>query len=297
MIDILTQRMPILIRILKMFEAKIILDSLSLRGSRLITMELTYPRFIHAEFMTHRMFSRNAASSRAIPTRKMIKMVEKNPAMPVYWGKNKRGMVAGEEIDTKEAAESIWLGARDSAVLYAKMLYQEGLHKQIVNRLLEPWKNITVICTATEWGNFYGLRRHEDAQPEIHLLADLMYKAQEESEPQSLKSDEWHMPYISKEDWDTAISQSTHGQSVAEAFYVVRNVSVARCARVSYLTHAGKRDLDKDLELFKRLTTGSDHGHWSPFEHVAMPLDNPNERSGNFVGWKQYRKMFEGECQ
>ncbi len=267
-----------------MFEAKIILDSISLRGSRLITMELTYPRFIHAEFMTHRMFSRNAASSRAIPTRKMIKMVHSNPAMPVFWGKNKRGMVAGDEIENTEKAMDIWIDARNSAVEYARKLYELGLHKQIVNRVLEPWKNITVICTATEWSNFYGLRRHEDAQPEIHYLADLMYKAQEESEP---KLRVWHLPYV----WN--FEEENLSKLDLDDW---KKISVARCARVSYLTHDGKRDLEKDLELFERLTTGSDHGHWSPFEHVAVS-EEAGYRSGNFVGWRQYRKMFKGECQ
>lgn len=280
------------------FKAKVILDSVSKAGARLITMELTYPRFIHAEFMTHRMFSRNAASSRAIPTRKMIKMVEDNPAMPVYWGKNKKGMAAIEELkDTNIAlAKHAWLKARDSAVRSAKCLYELGAHKQIVNRVLEPWKYITVICTATEWNNFFGLRRHEDAQPEIHHLADLMFEAQEKSEPKLIEQS-WHMPYITEEDWTIAIDNSSHGQSVHGAFFELRDISVARCARVSYLTHDGKRDHTKDLKLFQMLLTGSGHGHWSPFEHVARPFSNPERRSGNFVGWKQYRKEFKGECQ
>ncbi len=263
------------------FKANIVLDSVSPAGARLITMELTYPRFIHAEFMTHRMFSRNAASSRAIPTRKMIKMVENDPAMPVYWGKNKRGMSANEEIETKEEAKSIWLDARTCAVEYAKFLHKEGLHKQIVNRVLEPWKYITVICTATQWSNFFGLRRHEDAQPEIHHLADMMYKAQKMSKPQERI---WHIPYIQEDEQDLSTD-------------IKCEIGTARCARVSYLTHNGKRDIEKDRTLYQRLLTGGDYGHWSPFEHVARGADRKNYKSGNFVGWEQYRKMFKGECQ
>ena len=247
-------------------------------------MELTYPRFIHAEFMTHRMFSRNAASSRAIPTRKMIQMVEEDPAMPVYWGKNIRGMAAKEELQEPRLtmAKNHWLSARDVMVGYAKDLgLSMKAHKQIVNRLLEPWKHITVICTATEWDNFYGLRRHEDAQPEIHHLANMMFEARDKSTPTNRV---WHLPYIQEDEADIALD-------------IKKKISVARCARVSYLTHDGKRNIDKDLTLYDRLLTGSGHGHWSPFEHVALAAINPIHRSGNFIGWKQYRKMHKGECQ
>lgn len=262
-------------------KATIILDSISPAGARLTTMELTYPRFIHAEFMTHRMFSRNAASSRAIPTRKMIRMVEEDPAMPVYWGKNKKGMAAKEEIGEIGIAKSMWLKARDEAVYYAHCLKNLGVHKQIVNRIVEPWKHITVICTATEWSNFYGLRRHEDAQPEIHRLADLMFEGQEKSEPVERL---WHIPYIQEDEQNLTLD-------------IKCKVAAARCARVSYLTHTGKKEIEKDLVLHDRLLTGSGHGHWSPFEHVAKAVRNPQHRSGNFIGWEQYRKMFKGECQ
>ena len=265
------------------FKADIILDSISKAGVRLITMELTYPRFIHAEFMTHRMFSRNAASSRAIPTRKMIKMVREDPAMPVYWGKNKRGMCADEEIDAGKIgyAKIAWIDAMMEATDRAMGMYQMGLHKQIVNRIIEPWKYITVICTATQWSNFFGLRRHKDAQPEIHHLAEMMFKAQRRSKPQERI---WHIPYIQEAEKDLSID-------------IKCEISTARCARVSYLTHDGKRDIEKDRLLYQRLLTGSDHGHWSPFEHIARGHETKRHKSGNFVGWEQYRKMFEGECQ
>lgn len=264
-----------------MFSAKVIKDSVNpFNGVRLITMELTYPRFIHAEFMTHRMFSRNAASSRAIPTRKMIKMVDENPAMPIFWGKNKRGMSADIEIGDKGIADAIWISAKDEAVRSARALYEIGAHKQIVNRILEPWKFITVICTATQWSNFFALRRHEDAQPEIHHLANLMWDAQQASQP---KEELWHIPYIQEDEEDLELD-------------VKLRVATARCARVSYLTHDGKRSIEKDLELHQRLMTGSGHGHWSPFEHCAKAVGDMASY-GNFVGWKQYRKMHDGECQ
>lgn len=281
------------------FKAKIILDSINPHnGIRLVTSELTYPRFIHAEFMTHRMFSRNAASSRAIPSKKMIGMVEESPAMPVYWGKNKRGMSAKEELVEPHLtmAKNHWLGARSVMVGYAKDLcFNMKLHKQITNRILEPWKYITVICTATNHSNFFALRDHEDAQPEIAHLARLWKVAQDESEPVERI---WHIPYIQDDEQDLDLE-------------LRRKIGVARCARVSYLTHDGVRSIDKDVELYERLLSGSGHGHWSPFEHVAKATDEMEVRRnfydgtkgpapiwcGNFQGWIQFRKMQRGECQ
>lgn len=275
-----------------MFKAKVILDSINpYNGVRLITMELTYPRFIHSEFMTHRMFSRNSASSRAIPIEKMIKMVQTNPAMPVFWGKNKKGMSADAQLDDISRCKSLWLKGRDRAVLTAKAMLDAGLHKQITNRVLEPWLWHTVICTATEWSNFFALRDHEDAQPEIAHLARLMREAQSKSIPET---NEIHLPYIVDEDYSDAVDFSE--TDLVESLF---KVSSARCARVSYLTHDGKREISKDLELFDKLVTGSGHGHWSPMEHPALAIDEMTEMdwSGNFRGWMQYRKTFKGESQ
>jgi thymidylate synthase ThyX len=267
------------------FSAKIILDSTNCcTGTRLITSELTYPRFIHAEFMTHRVFSRNAASSRAIPTRKMIEMVKENPAMPVYWGKNRRGMSAGEEITDIAASKELWLEARDRAVEIAEKMRDLKMHKQIVNRILEPWKWMTVIVTATQFSNFFALRDHADAQPEIAHIARMWKVAMDESKSEFR---EWHIPYIQDDEQDLPLDTRL-------------KISTARCARVSYLTHDGVRSIHKDLELHQRLLTGGDTGHWSPFEHPARAIITPdgvNQYSGNFLNWEQYRKMHKGECQ
>lgn len=285
-----------------MFKAKIILDSInSNNGIRLVTSELTYPRFIHAEFMTHRMFSRNAASSRAIPARKMIDMIRNDPATPVFWGKNKRGMCAKGELEgyELELAKELWLhDARDRALHYAERLRELGLHKQLLNRILEPWKWITVICSATEFSNFFALRDHEDAQPEIQHLACLWKVAFDNSIPLRRATGEWHIPYIQDDEQDLPLETR-------------QKMGVARCARVSYLTHDGVRSVDKDLVLYERLLTGSGHGHWSPFEHVAQATSLRETRlnfktwenetgpiwCGNFQGWIQYRKLHIGECQ
>jgi thymidylate synthase ThyX len=262
------------------FQAKIIQDSIAPCGSRLTTIEAVYPRFIHAELMTHRMFSRNAASSRAIPIKKVIEKVKTDPAMPIFWGKNKRGMSPIAEVDNPDEAKRLWLEARDKAVEMAEQLATMKVHKQVSNRILEPFVWMTTIITATQWSNWESLRLHQDAQQEISFLAQFIRQARDESIPLER---EWHLPYSS-------ISEiAEHGLET------MKKVCVARCARVSYLTHDGKRDIAKDLELHQRLLTGSGHGHWSPFEHIARALYTPL-RSGNFIGWEQYRKMHQGEC-
>lgn len=262
------------------FQATIIEDSIAPCGARLITIEATYPRFIHSELMTHRAFSRNAASSRAIPIRKVIDKVKSDPAMPIYWGKNKRGMSPIAEIEDPAVAQALWLEARDKAVEMAEQLSSLKVHKQVVNRILEPFVWMTTIITATQWSNWESLRLHQDAQQEIAYLATLIKGAREASTPTAR---EWHLPYV--DDFEL----QEHGLEAC------KKISVARCARVSYLTHDGKRDIEKDLVLHQRLLTGSGHGHWSPFEHVARALYTPLQ-SGNFRGWEQYRKMHVGEC-
>ncbi len=266
------------------YEAKILLDSQGpTLGTRLTTWELTYPRFVHAEFMTHRMFSRNAASSRAIPIEKMIERVMEDPAMPVWWGKNQKGMQAQEELSPSDAAyaRATWLSQRDSAVSAARYMIDLNVHKQITNRLLEPWMWITVICSATTFSNFFHLRCHPDAQPEIKYLADMMQAEYYSHKPTRVEEGDWHLPLIQDDEHETFTTS------------YLKKLSVARCARVSYLTHDGRRDHDADIQLHDRLVSS---GHWSPFEHVAQ-VGDIGRTSGNFRGWLQYRKEFEHEHQ
>jgi len=262
-----------------MYEAKIILDSINEYGNRLTTFELTYPRMIHSEFMTHRLFSRNSSSSRAIPIKKLRQKIIDDPVKPVWWGKNQSGMQAKSEVGVLDKAKSemIWLMARDLAVEYSIALEAIGLHKQIVNRLLEPWMWITVICTATEYDNFFQLRCHEDAQPEIQEIARMMRIIYDSHIPELLEIGRWHLPYISEED--------SKEYSIEEQ----KKLSVARCARVSYLTHDGEHNPEKDLALYKYLW---ESGHYSPFEHQARSSYD-NMKSGNFSGWVQHRKEVE----
>jgi len=268
------------------YSARIILDSMSPSGVRLTTLEARYPRLIHAEMMTHRVFSRNAASSRAIPIKKMIAAVRDEPAMPIYWGKNQAGMSARAQIEgpALEAARAEWQRALDNALASVERLSHSDidLHKQLVNRILEPFSWITVIITATEWSNFFTQRCHEDAQPEIHHIAELMLAAYRESSPHEIALEQWHLPLV--QDDERSMDAAT-----------LCKLSVARCARVSYLTHEGTRDIAKDIELYDRLLGGGANGHWSPFEHVATPLVDPRIESGNLRGWKQFRKLFAQE--
>ena len=285
--------------------AKIIADSISDSQIRITTMELCYPLIAHAEFMTHRMFSRNAASNRAIPTRKIIDQVEKNPFVPTYWGKNQPGMQAIEKLRDMEMqhCESDWYDAAENAIKSAKYLASQGLHKQIANRLLEPFQHIKVIVTATEWDNFFKLRLAHDAQPEIQELARCMKEAIDSSTPKLLNTGDWHLPYVDVDEhrhYDCGTEYST---------LEVIKCSVARCARVSYLNHDNENpDIEKDIALADRLLEA---GHMSPFEHQATPMKYTHYReceqkwekgvthtdrisrqwSANFRGWIQYRQL------
>lgn len=259
----------------------IIKDSLSLStGKRITTFELQYPRFIHAELMTHRMFSRNSASSRAIPTATLIKRMKEDPAMPVHWGKNQPGMQARAELGEYDKAECIesWLEARDIMIEYAELLNNIGLHKQIANRILEPWMNITVLVTATEYANFFAQRCHPDAQPEFQALATEMKKQYDANKPDPVACGGWHIPFDEPSESD-----------------IVRRIKIAvgRCARVSYLTHDGVRDPQADVDLYDKLRTANPP-HMSPFEHVASAYMDAQSSSGNFIGWLQYRHQLFG---
>ncbi len=260
-----------------MIQAKVLCDSIN-NGARLTTMELTYPRFIHAEYMTHRMFSRNAASSRAIPVEKLIQRVIDNPVIPIHWGAAQKGMQADSEIplDKQADAQEIWLKARDQMIDAARALLNLGLHKQIANRLLEPWMHITIIHSATSWDNFFKLRCHPAAEPHMQALAYEMRDAYQgcldrEIQASTPQEREWHCP-LTGFPGDEDLSDQE-----------LRLVSVARCARVSHLTHDGTRDVKADLGLAERLRT---NGHYSPWEHVAHAEAG---RWGNFEGWKQLR--------
>lgn len=270
--------------------AKIIADSVGLYGgsrSRLITLQLRYPRLVHSELMTHRVFSRNASSSRAIPVAKMIEQVRNDPAAPYVWTTNKPGMQGDIVTDPELIAkyDQMWIEAANQAADNAEVLMGEGLHKQVVNRILEPFQWISVIVTSTEWANWFELRNHKDADPTIKRLAEVMENAINDSTPISLREGEWHLPYVSQEE-KNALPIAT-----------LVKISAARCARVSYLTHDGEfPDVDKDIALYERLV-GSRPLHASPIEHQARVLSVANDEiglNGNLSPlWVQHRKLLE----
>jgi thymidylate synthase ThyX len=281
------------------YQCKIVADSLASNGCRLTTFEVTYPLIIHAEIMTHRVFSRNVASNRAIPVKKLIDSVQNNPFVPEKFPKNQAGMQSAEWIESDTIGHqhclAEWLRARNNAVDAANHLMELGVHKQITNRLLAPFLWTTAVITATEWNNFFSLRCNPMAQPEIQKIAYMMRDAYQESIPKFLAHDQWHMPYITEEDSKsiaTVEGYSTDEDGVGFIYDIaLRRVSIARCARVSYLTQNNERPLIEDLNLYDRLASAR---HLSPLEHVARPSED-EEFHGNFRGWKQYRKFIEGE--
>jgi hypothetical protein len=285
-----------------------ILFSTSDQGIKLLTAMARYPRFIHAEVMTHRDFSRNASSSRAIPIEKLIADLERDIAEPEHWGQNQPGMQAHFEVSepTKHAARTRWRKAAASAVKHAKEMLKLGVHKQVVNRILEPYTHINVLISSTNWANFFALRKHPDAMPEINMLAELLWTIYHESQPQLLKPGEWHLPYITHDDVKL-VKDTAPPDRVSERLL---KMSTARCARVSYLTHDQKKPtMEGDLTLYNRLV-GSSPLHASPTEHQATPdtyaivgvrnvcstegWDHP-EQHGNFRGWIQHRKTLKNE--
>lgn len=266
------------------FEVKIIADSIGPNKIRLTTFQIRYPRIVLAEVNTHRSFSRNASSSRAVPTNKLVEWIESDPFVPIYWGSAKKGMQAGLEVESwvRTIVEKCWLGAFHAVLTFVKIMNGLGLHKQIPNRLLEPWSYINVVLTATDFDNFFTLRCEKNAQPEMQKLAVMMARAYRDSTPTELSEGVWHLPYV------------TEDEKKLYSLELQKKISTAHCCRVSYLTMEGKpADPEKDFILHDQLIFDK---HFSPTEHLAEATNDPDLRSGNFRGWKQYRKSIEGEC-
>jgi len=271
-------------------KSEIIADSINNFGNRITTFVLIYPRFIHAEIMTHRVFSRNAASSRAIPLKTFVDRIIEDTALPIRFSKNKKGMQASEYLLPEQEAQAkiIWRKARDEMISCARALADIGVHKQHCNRLLEPFVHMKMVVTATEFDNFFVLRDHEDAQPELAELAKNM-KKQLDSSCSILKTDhnDMHLPFVTEDEKNAGdISFPKFLSSL-----IVK--SVARCARVSYdKIDGGASDLNNDLRIFLQLGE-SKPIHASPFEHIAIPEDELDYFSRNFRGWTQFRQILE----
>ena len=275
-------------------------------GKEIITYELEYHRYIHSELLTHRTFSRNAASSRAIPVSKMIDLVRTSPATPIHWGKNQAGMQADKEIENVKSSgiEKWW---KDCAIQSCneahEMTTNLGIHKQITNRLLEPFQMIKVVVTATEWDNFFWLRFHSAAQPEIQELARCMLVAKKRSVAEVLQVGEWHTPYVDHwrdEDGLKYILEDEDGQGFFCNIQDALKVSSSCSAQVSY--RKTDDSLEKADKVWQMLTT-DERIHSSPTEHQATPINpksshgvthlcyNGKNWSNNFCGWIQHRAL------
>ena len=291
-----------------MITAKVIADSFGAHSKRLTTLELEYPRFIHAELMTHRVFSRNASSSRAIPTKRMHRNIIENPALPSSFRMNEAGMQGYTEApdDVVEQALALIEQHRLFSIEIAEKLDALGLHKQNVNRYTEPHQHIKVVLTSNQWDNFDWLRIHHAADPTMCALATAIYEARNDSKPKFLMPGEWHLSYITRDDY--ARVEQMQNKPDLDDLEILRRMSAARCARVSYNNFDGKpTTIEADLALFDKLAQNDvDHIepiHASPTEHQATPdryfervmkWDRPDQH-GNFPGWVQYRKLLAGE--
>lgn len=246
---------------------------------RLATFVIKAPKFIYGHICSHRALSRNTSSSRAIPAKRLRSMVLNKPYTPIYFGKNKPGMQSGEELKGWRLwfSKKLWLWARVIPCLIHFVSEKMGVHKELLNRMIEPWLMVDVILSGTEWENFILLRSNPSAQPEMQFISKEINKQLNETTPQSLKAGEWHIPFILSSEKGLSLDMQ-------------KKISAARCARVSYKLFDGETsNIESDLRLCDKLIS---LGHWSPFEHQAEALATV-DRSGNFVGWKQFRKEFE----
>lgn len=297
--------------------ATIIADSINESGDRMVTMELEYPRFILPEVNTHKMLSKNTASSRAIPVKSMHENILKNTAYPVYYGRNQSGMVAGESLSELgiESTRRLWDSARDIAISHSRIMSDIGNHKQVANRIVEPFMMVKTVMSGTEWANLIWLRDRYDAQPEFQVLGSCISAALKESVPKQLKPGQWHLPYVeSRFENDT---QTFWSNGVEIDLVTARKISASCCAQVSY--RKNDDSLEKANSVFEMLNIGKTDvpPHVSPVEHqaCAMWFNEPtldtslwpvgyshidrNGRywSGNLRGWVQFRKMIPNEAK
>lgn len=292
--------------------AEIIADSKNEYGQRLTSFLVVFPRIVLAEFNTHRMLSRNSASSRAIPFETMLKRLEDEPFIPIRFQKDHSGMQGTEYFEGKEEEDvkHHWVCAKNNAIAVAKQMSEAGITKQLCNRILEPFMYHTVIVTSSEWENFFSLRAHDAAEIHIADLAHKMLDEYNKSTPKQLKAGNWHVPFGDKMEPHRIIETLGGAANTDQIKDAKIKIATARCARVSYLNYEGNDDYEADMKLHDRL---SGLGHWSPFEHCARAMSakemednalviNLDEQGGilegvcgNLRGFVQYRKTFVGE--
>jgi thymidylate synthase ThyX len=248
---------------------------------RLATFTIKIPKFIWGHIKSHRALSSNSASSRAIPARKIRQKVLYSPFIPVYFGFDKPGMQSGDALKGLRLllAKKIWLWARLFPVFFHYLGEKLGVHKEVINRIIEPWLVVDIIVSGTEWKNFMTLREHEAAQPEMQIVAAEIKSLLQSTKPSLISEGEWHLPFILDKEKKLGVETK-------------KKISAARCARISYALFNGETSsVDNDIKLYEKLTSS---GHWSPLEHQAQAMSELKS-SGNFIGWKQFRKEFEKE--
>jgi len=298
-----------------MYAARVLAHSVSPTGYELVSLAVTFPRIILAEANTHRVLSRNSASSRAIPVERRIAQVRMSPFVPEAFGKNKRGMQADEVLgdDEDAVARTVWAQAAKDAAIHADALAALGVHKQHANRLIETFAWHTVIFTATEWANWDALRVSKNAQPEMYKIAGMMREVRLASAPVYLGYEMWHLPLVRGPMGERDLfveEKSLRSRGIDPV-----KVCIGRCAAVSYERHTVDSTPEKDAARYDGLRS---NGHMSPFEHACRPMD-PTELDlfaqpecvwdgsrflrtgkirhflGNVEGWVQQRKLIPGE--
>ena len=299
-------------------KATVICDSISEQGVRLTTFEIEYPRIVMSEFNTMRAISKNSSSSRAIPVSKMLEHTQNINLKPIYFGSKKSGMQAGDELGGNDLinAKLFWEAALFDAITWATELDELGVAKEVCNRLVEPFQLVKVVCTATDWDNFFNLRLHPDADPNICMLAYKMYEAMQESKPIKLKAGEWHLPFVNV-GWNGKgeMCYADDDFNFVELEQAIK-LSAASCASISYRTEG--MTLEKADKIFDMLIK-AEVVHSSPLEHCATPVKpkfnelgkvrvncsepqswedgvtHMNKQgelcSGNLRGWVQYRHL------
>lgn len=281
--------------------AHIVADSQSaVTGARITTFCLFYPRWLHPEALTHREFSRNSSSSRAIPIKKLSDSIMRDPSMPISFRKNQAGMQSAGELPEwkQQLCRSLWRLKARIDVTFATVFSKLGVSKETANRLQENSGHITVVVSSTGYSNFFALRCHKDAQPEIRALATLMRELYRTSVPTKLAVGQWHLPFVSKQEQDAywaSLGKGVVGSMAAASWLPLIKRSVARCARTSYMAHDGGSTNTRADEALHDKLVGSTPRHCSPAEHQATPMKEPWGRSGNLVGFEQYRKSLPGE--
>lgn len=309
--------------------AKVILASQATNSRRKVyTLHLRYPRIIHAEMMTHRVFNRNARSSRAVPIKTMLNEIRNDPFIPWHWTRIQAGMqgvggwdqkillqgAAGlfDDVDLSVSREAAWLHGRDMMADLAESFAKAEYHKQVANRLVEPFMWMDMLVTSTHWANFLHLRDHKDAEPHIRDLAVLVGQALKEAEVQQLKPGEWHLPFVTEEDnklaYEHVLAQTGLSGTLNHmmALDVLKKISSARCARISYKPFDGDGSFERELERFEQLV-GNDAVHASPLEHQCTPdelFDDVGDEQyfacpdlhGSLTGFIQFRKTVPNEA-